>query len=89
MKPVAFLHANLLLTGHHIDGVGDLPVFRGSGQIVSCWELSEEEFAEVACTRVVWVHVSAPVTSPPIALQAFNPFPYPAIPADPATESKG
>lgn len=55
----------------------DLHVFRGSdgkyNHIISCWELDEQELAEVAKTGKVWVSILG-MTQPPIAIMGSKPI---------------
>jgi hypothetical protein len=60
------------------DRVYDLPVYfgtydDGSRDIISCWQLTTEEIAEIARTGKVWLRVLG-TGMPPIAIQASSPF---------------
>lgn len=63
------------------DGCFDLPLAQavsGEDQIptlISCWELSDEELENVIKTRKIWLRILA-VRTPPVSLDAFNPFEY-------------
>lgn len=46
------------------DKILPLPVYRADSEIISCWELSEEERAEVARTGLVWVSISGQKVAP-------------------------
>ena len=54
-KPVKYSHTNVAWYG---DGdTGALPAYRDDKGSTSCWELSEEELAEVNLTGKVWLTV--------------------------------
>lgn len=52
---------------------GPLPVHDAGEALVSCWQLTEEERAEVARTGVVWLWVFGRGT-PPVAVEGRSPF---------------
>lgn len=57
MIPVEFREQNYVY-GENQEGVLPLPVLRDQeGQVVSCWELSEEELQEIIRTKKLWVCV--------------------------------
>lgn len=60
-RPSHFVGVNSVITysSVHGDELPPLPVFKAEGQIISCWELTEEEKAEVALTGQVWVSLLA------------------------------
>lgn len=66
--PDDFPERNLLLVAP--DGCEEtvlpLPVFRDSGQIISCWRLTADEIREIAATGVVWLSVWGGQTAPPV-----------------------
>jgi hypothetical protein len=75
-RPVTFPEANAVLTGSPEDRAAgtvlDLPIHRcrdldGAHHVVSCWELDNEEWAEVARTGRIWL-TSWGQTHPPIAV---------------------
>jgi hypothetical protein len=80
--PVPFPEANKMLIGsredREIGNVQDLPIhiyrdLDGKHHVVSCWQLDDEERAEVAATGRVWLHAWGS-THPPIGVQGVNPF---------------
>lgn len=72
-KPVYFPQANFTLLGPAGTDVLDLHCYRGQGNFVSCWELSDDELEEVIKTRRIFVGVQGAQTAPPIWV-AKNPF---------------
>lgn len=87
LKPVAttavpFPEANAVLVGSPEDKaagtVFDLPVHRyrdldQNPHVISCWQLSPDELAEVMRTGVVWLHAWG-TTHPPICVTGKKPF---------------
>lgn len=80
MKPTLFKGANGTLSGgpasHYgtDDDVIDLPVYRGQGSVLSCWQLSWLERFRVLWSGRVWLWVLGR-THAPVSMQAENPFP--------------
>ncbi len=70
MKPVPFEEQN---TTYVAEGCGDLPVFKQMPQIISCFELTDEEIEKLKHTNKIWVSVHA-VDMPPIWLGVDKPF---------------
>lgn len=66
--PVDFPEATRTLTAPHglEDQVRPLRVAQGNHQLVSCWELTADEVAEVQATGLVWLSVWGAVTQPPV-----------------------
>ena len=56
MTPTKFEEQNAVLSGKEL-GVQDLPVHVGEDCIVSVWEPTEEEIAEITVTRKVYLCV--------------------------------
>lgn len=79
MVPVAFEQSNGTLGGGPAavygteDDVRDLPVHRGSGQVISCWRLSFWERLRVLVTGRVWLLVLG-TNHAPVKLDAAEPF---------------
>lgn len=80
--PIDFPEANGLLVGSPEDRaagtVVDLPVHHyndldGNPHVISKWQLSPDELAEVMRTGVVWLHAWG-TTHPPIAMSGTSPF---------------
>ncbi len=73
MEPIKFPESNATLTGGGSDKfaepVEDLPVFRGHGQVVSCWRLSLRERLAVLLYGNVWFY-SMGTSHAPIWLDA-------------------
>jgi len=83
--PVAFPEANAVLVGTPEDKAAgtvlDLPIHRhrdldNNPHVISCWQLTNEEWAEVARTGRVWLR-SWGATHPPICVQGTTPFETP------------
>lgn len=72
MKPTKFPQANGTLSGY--GEVGDLPVFRGDMQIISCWRLSWRDRFRALLFGTVWLHVLSGSTHHPVGLQTEDPF---------------
>jgi hypothetical protein len=74
MRPIEFIGANVVF-GKNQPEYGDLPAARMSdGRVMTCWELSEDEVAEVARTGHVWLQVltfNQPIQ--PQVVSAFDP----------------
>lgn len=75
MKPVEFPEANSTLGGGpgkkwglENGNVVDLPVFRGEGRIISCWQPSLPERLSLLFGGKVWLTVLAARTHSPVAL---------------------
>ena len=71
--PAEFKEQNFTWKGPTED-IEDLPSFiDADSQItISCWQLSEEELAEVASTGVVWLHIWG--HQPPVSVGGLHPF---------------
>lgn len=72
---VKFPEANTTYVG---TGCLDLPVFRevdenGSTILISCWQLSPEEMAEVARTGRIYLHIWGG-QQPPVYVNGHRPF---------------
>lgn len=48
------------------ENVRPLPIFRNGFCCVSCWELTDEELAEIVRTRRVFISVFSGNTQPPV-----------------------
>lgn len=81
MKPEKFAEVNGNLYGGPgagygtADDVADLHVYRGDGQIISCWRLSWRERLRILVSGRVWLLVLASTTHEPVKLAAESPFP--------------
>jgi hypothetical protein len=78
MKGIPFTQANDILgapKGMEKEVYG-LPIYRHPDEpwIISCWELTPEELAEVQRTGVVYLHVWSNTTFP-VSIEAMSPFP--------------
>ncbi len=76
MNPVHFPEANLTLTppaGWPPEACGNLSTYADGKEIISCWELSDEELLELARHRRLWVRVAGQ-GAPPMSLQVEHPF---------------
>lgn len=59
MRPIEFKGMNGTAAKHQPE-YRPLPMLREPGRIVSCWQLSPEEQAQVAKTGVVWLSLMQP-----------------------------
>lgn len=77
MKPVNFPESNdVLKAPPSMPDCQDLPIFRLTNPVdlvISCWEMSEEEFQQIAKSRRIYLS-SWSETHPPIYLSSNNPF---------------
>ena len=70
-EPKEFPEANAKWWGP--GDVSDLPAYRDeSDQNISCWQLTDEEQAEVASTGIVWLHVWG--QHPAVFVSGHSPF---------------
>ena len=69
-EPVFFAHANGVLKGQPEANVSDLAVFRGGGDIVSCWRISRRGWRKLRRSKriFVWLHVPDDAQPPPICI---------------------
>lgn len=81
-EPVAFPESNAVLTGSPEDRAAgtvlDLPIHRyrdldRNSHVISCWRLTNEEWAEVARTGLIWFHAWGE-THPPVSIIGLSPF---------------
>ena len=81
-KGVDFPQSNLTLQGSEEDraagNVYDLFAYRfrdldNVANIITCWELSDDEIAEIVRTRRVWCRALGH-TQPPMCIQGDSPF---------------
>lgn len=66
-EPVDFQGANTVLrppTGS--DSILPLPIFRNGACCVSCWQLTDDEIAEIVRTKRVFLSVFSGKTQPPV-----------------------
>lgn len=74
MKPVPFKQHNKTLVGPKGSGILDLPVHSNGESVISCWEFTEAEIAELIKTKHVYLSVYSGETSPPVWLSVEPPF---------------
>jgi hypothetical protein len=84
MQPIPFEEATHILGAGNNPNTGDMPVVtaidpqnEGYGLVISCWEPTVEELAELIKNKKVYIGVMCNVTTPtqpPVSLMAFNPF---------------
>lgn len=75
MKPIEFEEQNTDLKKPESmtdEECSSLPCFRDGNQVISKWELNEEEKEHVAKKGWIWVRVFAGMSSPPISIEATN-----------------
>ncbi len=69
MIPVAFKHHNRVL-GKPPDMTDDqcipLPIFTDGKACVSCWDLTDEEIADIVKMRQIWLVIHSGCTQPPV-----------------------
>jgi hypothetical protein len=70
MTPKTFPEQNMKFV--HED-CADLPAFVGAGQVISAWEITDEELEVLQRTKTVYLSVWGQGT-PPVALYAQYPF---------------
>lgn len=83
-RPIEFDGQNVVLAGVPEKDIGDLPAYYDGTQILSCWQLDEEEIAEVAQTGMVWI--SSYNFQPVMSVQGVSPWTEPE--ADPENPSE-
>jgi hypothetical protein len=67
MRPINFNGSNKTLAAPAgRDDITPLHVYSDGRQCVSCWELTDEEKAEVARTGVIFVNILSGPTQPPM-----------------------
>lgn len=78
MKPINFPQANVKLVGpqgENDPNVQPMAAHAQNGMFTSCWELTDEEIAELSQTKKIYVMVvSGQQGPPPINLQVSDPF---------------
>jgi len=77
VKPVNFPTSNKELTappGVSTEECGSLPVYNDGELSISCWEMTDEEFATLKKTKRVWLWVWAGFSQPPVAVDVADPF---------------
>lgn len=77
MRPVKFEEANVVMKAPpgEEENVFDMPAFRDKGNIVSCWELTDEEVEEIVKTKRIYALMKG--IQPPMLLQIDTPFVQP------------
>jgi len=77
MKPIEFKEANQYLGAPKgcADVVKTMPVFKHPEQnwLITCWEVSPEEAAEIARTGRLYLHIFGPTTYP-VTIDVESPF---------------
>ena len=78
MEPIDFKQSNGTLAGGPAEKFGTdeevvgLAVYRGGGEIISCWKPSLMERMGLLLGRPVWLRVLADSTHSPVSLSAKN-----------------
>lgn len=75
MIPTHFDEENCTLQGREDEDILDLPVFRGDGEVISCWRPSWRERLSVLFFGRVWLRLLHPRTQPPSIVEAYGKFP--------------
>lgn len=74
MKSVNFAESNgTLKPGKDMTGVVALNIHRGDGEVVSCWELEEDDLRNICRNKRIWLRVLGE-GSPPVKLQTECPW---------------
>jgi hypothetical protein len=82
MRPIVFPESNGTLGGGPasrygtLDAVADLPVYRGSGQVISCWQLTVWERVKLLLSGRVWLLVLG-TNHAPVSVVTERPFQEP------------
>lgn len=79
MEPVHFPQVNRVLgkpAGMSDEECQPLPVFTDGQRCVSCYQLTDEDVADLVKTRRLWLHVWSGSTQPPVALATRCEFVY-------------
>lgn len=77
MTPVPFPEVNVVLQKPKSmtdEECTPLPIYRGGGECISCWQLTTEELMEVLQSKRIWIRVLSGKSQPPIALETSSPF---------------
>lgn len=75
-SPVDFPESNMTFSKPESmtnDECQPLPAFVDGQQIISCWELTEEEIMDIVRTKKVWLSVVGG-SQPPVCIFGFYPF---------------
>ncbi len=70
MKPIKFRQQNVIYVA---EDCGNLPAYKGYGQIISCWKMTLVERIKALITGKVWLSVLG-INQPPVYLCVNNPF---------------
>lgn len=70
LVPIPFDQQNKVMKA---PGCGDLPVYHGQGQFISCWELTEEQIQDIIDNKRIWLSVFGS-GQPPVWLSTDYPF---------------
>lgn len=74
VEAVPFPEVNMSLVPGASGARYDLPVFTDGKECISCFQMDEEEIAEVVRTGRIWLRVFSGRTQPPVAVDVFRPF---------------
>ncbi|MCK5607126.1 hypothetical protein KAR91_34905 [Candidatus Pacearchaeota archaeon] len=77
MKPIEFDEQSAVLgkpASMTDKECSSLPCFRDGVNVISKWELTEEELEEIKKTKCIYVNVLSGKSSPPIKPDVFTPF---------------
>lgn len=74
MRPSNFPEADtLLVASEGMENVLEMPAYCTGMEVISCWELSPDELAQIQRTGRIWLRVQGE-TQPPLSLHAESPF---------------
>jgi len=75
MIPVGFDQQNAVAAKEQLE-YQSLPIHRTANEIISCWEFTPDEIAEINRTGKVWLRVMQPIDNriAPVLLQVASPF---------------
>lgn len=71
LKPVPFEEQNIVYVA---PGCGDLPAFQDGRQIITCWEISDEQLQVLSDTKRIYLWVTG-AAQPPVSVCVDYPFP--------------
>ncbi len=78
-KPTEFPEQNMVFTKPENmtdDECVSLPAYKDENQVISCWQLNEQELKAVTETGRVYLSVLAGGNQPPVAVMGESPFIY-------------
>ncbi len=71
MLPVNFPNTNYTIPSG--DSYEELPVYRDSAQIISCWQLNQQDLNKIKKSGKIWLTVAGKA-QPPVDISVYDPF---------------